>query len=225
MALKICNCCHVEKDRSNFNLRSKSVDGLQHKCKLCSKAYNRVLRNRRVRPRINYCSSCEEFLPLRLMHKTGRYSICKYHHMLREIVNSNLSCFNILTKESCFFLLMQSCVLCDSRTKLKLKREDQHRSYTHNNVAELCGRCYKMSESYSTIEFLQIVSKIYNRIRVNVYHSKEPCCLCGSEDNYSTSIYIVCRKCEEKHFKNMSIQCLRYRMLRIHRKWREQMGA
>lgn len=227
--LKICNTCHVEKPLSCFNARSKSRDALQNKCKLCSKAYNRALRSKRERVRLNYCISCEEFLPLRLMHRTGRYSICKYHQMIKEVVDLNLDCRNILTKESCFFLLNQCCILCNSKTKIKLKRNEEKESYTTRNTSELCGRCWEMSEHLTIPEFITKVHRIYENLKDKEREQTDSkdetqtkCFLCDSVEAQNVNeIQKICRKCKEMK-NSMSFQCFRQRISRIHHIWKDQ---
>lgn len=122
MALKLCSCCKLEKDKLEFYKNKSKEDGLSNQCKECYKNYHNTNRDiiltkqkdhyqkiktfNKIKLDGKKCSSCKEYKSIDNFNitnctKSGYYSQCKICQYKSEklFVKNNREKINFLHRE------------------------------------------------------------------------------------------------------------------------------
>lgn len=112
MSTRICSCCKVEKDLSEFNKRKHTASGVNGKCKICTRAYLKeyLAPIRKPDPKLLWklghkpCRICKIELPLDKFHKRGTNGLkgnCKVCEQKRNTEYRRKANWDSIYKKKC----------------------------------------------------------------------------------------------------------------------------
>ena len=177
--MKKCSKCKKEKELTEFYKDKSKKDGLKSWCKECHLEDSRKRESRYNETRKKYREEHREESreKKKKYYKKNKEHILESNRKWRQTFKGRLLSYKrsaeqrkinwLLTEDEFESFWKKPCSYCgDEIETIGIDRIDSKKSYEINNCKPCCTDCNKMKLDLSEDEFLKLIKKIYNNLKL-----------------------------------------------------------